>query len=71
MIWMVVAEVLPDAFKVLSIHQLYKLGTFYSHDSDDTDSVFPEVIGMLFLRLINGILSVFGKSDPPELQKKR
>ncbi|GKC28966.1 myosin-7-like protein isoform X1, partial [Tanacetum coccineum] len=29
---------------VLSIHQLYKLCTFYSHDSDDTDSVSPDVI---------------------------
>lgn len=30
-------------FQVLSIHQLYKLCTFYSHDNDDTDSVSPEV----------------------------
>ncbi|GJX98335.1 myosin-7-like protein isoform X1 [Tanacetum coccineum] len=29
---------------VLSIHKLCKLCTFYSHDSDDTDSVSPDVI---------------------------
>ncbi|GJV07651.1 hypothetical protein Tco_1345307, partial [Tanacetum coccineum] len=29
---------------VLSIHKLYKLRTFYSHNSDDTNSVSPDVI---------------------------
>ncbi|GJY23239.1 hypothetical protein Tco_0396897 [Tanacetum coccineum] len=30
--------------EVLSIHKLYKLRTFYSHNSDDTNSVSPDVI---------------------------